>query len=181
MQINHKRNLSLGSKLMLPVARLFLPDTSKLLLPKGQYVSNEEMYCLQQDRLDANPAAFHPDRISQREQVKRNTLVSLVRRKIWADACKMGVVLYAIGLVFSFVLNATTDGISNGINKGISTYNTFEAEKTSKDDMKKRAIENITKAANQLKADCQAGKFDQNYCLTQMKSLKDDYEKIQNQ
>ncbi|CAD9228038.1 hypothetical protein BCEN4_740144 [Burkholderia cenocepacia] len=185
MQINHKTNLSLGSKLMLPVARLFLPDVSKLVLPKGQYVDNEEMYCLQQDRLDSNPDAFHPDRISHREQVKRNTLVSLVRRQVWAHACKMGIVLYAIGLVFSFVLNTTTDGISTGINKGISTYNTYtqsiEAEKTSKEDMKKRAIENVTKAANQLKADCQTGKFDQDYCMKQMQSLKHDYEEISKQ
>ncbi|HDR9188628.1 TPA: hypothetical protein QDB51_002703 [Burkholderia vietnamiensis] len=181
MQINHKTKLSLGSKLMLPVARLFLPDVSKLVLPKGQYVDNEEMYSLQQDRLDSNPDAFHPDRISQREQVKRNTLVSWVRRKIWARACKMGVVLYAVGLVFSFVLNTTTDGISTGIDKYKTYTKSVEAQEASKEDMKKRAIENVTRAANQLKADCQAGKFDQDYCMKQMQSLKNDYEEISKQ
>lgn len=177
MQINHKTNISFASRMMLPVAKIFLPDVSKLVLPKGQYVDNEEMYCLQQDRLDSNPDAFHPDRIAKREQVKRNTLISMVRRRIWARACMISIPLYAAGLVFSFALNATTDGISVGMDK----YHAHVQQEASKEEMKKTALANVTKAANQLKIDCQAGKFDQDYCMKQMQSLKNDYEEITKQ
>ena len=60
MQINRKTKITLTSRIMILLAKFGLPDASKILLSKGQYVTNDEMYSLQQDRIDANPKFSTP-------------------------------------------------------------------------------------------------------------------------
>ncbi|KAB0640635.1 hypothetical protein F7R25_03835 [Burkholderia stagnalis] len=176
MQINRKTKITLTSKIMILLAKFGLPDASKLLLPRGHYVSNEEMYSLQQDRIDANPAAFHPKNVGNREVSKRNILVSWIRRRTWKRACRIGIIECALGIAFWGAINYGTQQIIKGVNhveQSISDSNRSEDIKAAS---KQMTIDTIKRQVAQLKADCESGKKEVAACQAEMNVLKQQYE-----
>lgn len=174
MQINRKTRISISSKGLLLLAKFFLPDVSKLVLPKGAYVDNDEMYSLQQDRIDANPAAFHPDKLSRRENTKRNILISLIRRHIWEKACRVGIVISIVGTIFWGGVNYITEQALSGVSH-IQESNRAEDIKEAS---KQMTIDNIKNQVAQLKSDCEAGRKDAQACQAEMSVLKQQYQQL---
>ncbi|WP_139352344.1 hypothetical protein [Burkholderia cenocepacia] len=176
MQINRKTKITLTSRIMILLAKFGLPDASKILLSKGQYVTNDEMYSLQQDRIDTNPQVFHPDNVGNRDISKRNVLVSWIRRRTWKQACRIGIIECALGIVFWGVINYGAEQIIKGVNRVEQSISDSNRSEDIKAASKQMTIDNIKKQVAQLKSDCESGKKEVTACQAEMNVLKQQYE-----
>lgn len=170
METNQKTNISLRSKLLLIVSRFFLPDVSKVSLQNKGYISNEEMYVHQNDRVDTNPAAFDNFAFDEQKNVIRNITVSLLRRRIWKKANYIGMAIF----IASTVLWSSIDFIVIKTQNGIRSYR----ESVARDEDIQRQKASIEKQAKALQEKCAAGQLDQASCKVQLESLRIRYESI---
>ncbi|WP_175912322.1 hypothetical protein [Burkholderia metallica] len=180
MQINKKTNLTLASRIMVLIAKFGMPDASKLVLPKGNFVDNDEMYCLQQDRIDANPDTFHPSNVGRREVSIRNQLVSRTRRRMWKKACRIAMIECFLGIVFWGVINYGVEKAREGVNHVEQSIQDSNRSADIKAASKQMTIDNIKNQVAQLKADCESGKKDVAACQAEMSVLKQQYEQANN-
>lgn len=176
MQTNRKLNLTMTSKLMVLISKFFQPDVTQLKLPKGHYVDNDEMYSLQQDRVDANPQAFHPDSLEHRENTKRNLLINGTRRYMWNKACKVGMVTCFLGIAFWSAVNYGTDQIIKGVNHVEKSIDDSNRSAEIKAESKQMTLDTIMHQVAQLKSDCESGKKEVAACQAEMNVLKQQYE-----
>jgi hypothetical protein len=174
---NDKMHITKTSKLLLFISKFFFPDVEKINLPNGNYVSNEEMYVLAQDRTDTNPYVFHHTNVGQQDTHKRNIMVSLIRRQLWQRGNLIGAVIFIAGTVIFGTINfgivKTKDGFDYVSNK--------IEENKSNEKNKQETIDSIKAQVIELKQNCSTGKTPSDECTSRMNDLKQEFEKTKNQ
>lgn len=180
--------LSLQSKILNFLAKVFLPKVSTGDWSTGVYTSDDEFYSLNWERAKKiNTHHYHPENLRHHKVTARNVEVNTARRAMLVDSMKMSVVVSLLG---GAILYITATGMTAVHNK-YESYRAQAEQMANKELAEKQAnqittsgktvmyngkpvtMQDVTEGMNQLNALAASGKIGQEKYDGEKKVLMD--------